>query len=231
MLNRRDLDRPENKDWAQPPTDAFPQQEFSWVDDQGGGLAILAQGLPEVSARKNDHGHVNLELTLLRAVGWLSRDDFADRKCSNAGPTLYTPDAQCLGLHRFLLSILPFQGDGIMAGVKSESARWRRPMPCRQGVAALAAPSSKGLLRGLSTQIAMSSLRSNAQGDGLLLRLYNLGDEIAEETLHTEFDIREAWQCNLLEERKTKLSPNGRRKLELKLGAFEILSLEILPQG
>ena len=227
MLNRRSLDRPENKDWAQPPTDAFPQQEFSWIDDQEGGLALLAQGLPEVSARKNSAGQLSLELTLLRAVGWLSRDDFVDRKCSNAGPTLFTPDAQCLGRHRFQLSLLPFQGDGIMAGVKSESARWRNPVPCRQGVAALAASSSKGLLWGLSSQIAISSLRRNAKGDGLLLRLYNLGDEIAEETLHTEFDIREAWQCNLLDVREEKCSKNGVRELIVSIKPHEILTIEI----
>ncbi len=226
MLNRRSLDRGKNEDWAQPPTDTFPQQDFTWVDDQKGGLAILAQGLPEVSAHKNTAGEVNLEVTLLRAVGWLSRDDFADRKCSNAGPTLYTPDAQCPGLHRFQLSILPFQGDGIHAGVKAESTRWRTPLPCRQGVAELASPSSKGLIWGLSSHVSLSSLRINSQCDGLLLRLYNLSDEIAEETLHTELDIREAWKCNLLEEREDKYSANGYRDLVVSLEPYEILTIE-----
>jgi len=227
MLNRRSLALVEHKDWAQPPTDAFPQQDFTWVDDEKGGLAILAQGLPEVSARKNAAGEVDLEVTLLRAVAWLSRDDFADRKCSNAGPTLYTPEAQCRGKHRFQLSMLPFQGDGISAGVKAESTRWRTPLPCRQGVAAMASPSSKGLIWGLSSQVSLSSLRTNSQGDGLLLRLYNLGGEIAEETLHTEFDIREVWKCNLLEEREVKYLDSGLRELIVSIGPHEILTIEI----
>lgn len=228
MLNRRSLDHVTNADWAQPPTDAFPQQEFSWVNDHDGGLALLAQGLPELSARRNSAGEVSLEITLLRAVGWLSRDDFADRKCSNAGPTLYTPDAQCLGTHRFQLSLLPFQGDGVAAGVKDESARWRTPLPCRQGVAALAKPSSKGLISGLSSRVGLSSLRTNSQGNGLLLRLYNLGDESLEETLHTEFDIEEAWKCNLLEERQEMYLISGPRELTVSVEPHEILSIELM---
>ena len=35
------------------------------------------RGLPEIAALPDQHGHITLALTLLRCVGWLSRDDLA----------------------------------------------------------------------------------------------------------------------------------------------------------
>ncbi|MGB5304485.1 MAG: glycoside hydrolase family 38 C-terminal domain-containing protein, partial [Gemmatimonadota bacterium] len=92
LVNRRGMPDPDiGADWVQPPTGTYPQQEYSLVQDETGGLALLNRGLPEVEARSRDDGTVELALTLLRSVGWLSRDDFDSRRHSNAGPTLFTP--------------------------------------------------------------------------------------------------------------------------------------------
>ena len=46
-----------------------------------------------------------IAVTLLRSVGWLSRDDFATRK-NHAGPFLETPKAQTIGEWEFDYSII-----------------------------------------------------------------------------------------------------------------------------
>src|SRR5205085_5765051 len=55
-----------------------PHRAFVDVSDERGGLAILNRGLPEYEAEAAEDG-VWLGLTLLRCVGWLSRDDLATR--------------------------------------------------------------------------------------------------------------------------------------------------------
>jgi hypothetical protein len=56
-------------------------------------------------------------VTLLRAVGWLSRDDLTYRT-GHAGPALATPGAQEKGHHRLHYSLL-------FHGADSPASRWR----------------------------------------------------------------------------------------------------------
>jgi hypothetical protein len=60
-----------------------------------GDLVVLGRGLPEYEAIPTRDG-LDLALTLLRCIGWLSRDDLATRP-GGAGPTIATPGAQCIG--------------------------------------------------------------------------------------------------------------------------------------
>jgi hypothetical protein len=50
-----------------------------------------------------------IALTLLRCVGWLSRDDFSNRR-GHAGPSLATPGAQMPGIWTFDYSLIPHFG-------------------------------------------------------------------------------------------------------------------------
>jgi len=65
---------------------------------------IANRGLPEMEALRTANGGAELALTLLRCVGWLSRDDFPTRQ-GQAGPQLPTPGAQCPGRHRIEVSL------------------------------------------------------------------------------------------------------------------------------
>lgn len=58
-------------------------------------VALLTRGLPEVQAFRRNNMAI-LAVTLLRAVGWLSRFDLRTRT-TGAGPMMPVPDAQCLG--------------------------------------------------------------------------------------------------------------------------------------
>ncbi|MCW2920222.1 MAG: glycoside hydrolase, family 38 [Thermoleophilia bacterium] len=78
------------------PTDVPWRQEPTQLDHcagavRAGGVLLAGRGIHEYEA---DAGQ--LELTVLRSVGWLSRNDIAGRP-GHAGPALATPGAQCRG--------------------------------------------------------------------------------------------------------------------------------------
>jgi len=73
----------------------------------GAGVAAFSHGLHEYEGVHAGDGLSYLELTLLRSVGWLSRDTIEGRP-GHAGPELATPDAQCIGQHTVTYGIAPY---------------------------------------------------------------------------------------------------------------------------
>jgi hypothetical protein len=86
------------------PVGATPQRSFATLDDGELALTVANRGSPEVEAVPEPDGTTSLAITLLRAVGWLSRGDLRLRP-GDAGPPLETPGAQVSGLHRAELSV------------------------------------------------------------------------------------------------------------------------------
>jgi alpha-mannosidase len=74
--------------WFQPPPTTFPHQ--GWVHNNG--ITVVAPGLPESEVTPDG----TIYITVVRAVGWLSRLDLKSRP-EPAGPGLRVPEAQCLG--------------------------------------------------------------------------------------------------------------------------------------
>jgi alpha-mannosidase len=90
---------------AEFPIGAVPQRSFATLLG-GGGLALTVanRGVAEVEALSEADGRGALALTVLRAVGWLSRADLRLRP-GPAGPGLPTPGAQGSGRHRVEVSL------------------------------------------------------------------------------------------------------------------------------
>jgi alpha-mannosidase len=160
----RSTQKPDASRWIHPAPDTFPQQ--GWVS--ANGLTVVAPGLPEAEVRPDG----TIALTLVRAVGWLSRIDLRTRP-GPAGPALPTPDAQCLCSIHAALSLL--------AGVDPSSAR-----DAEIGLRAVAAGSDPLVAAGVAlleiepSSLILSALKPPAKGDGAVLRLLN----------PTEHDIR-----------------------------------------
>lgn len=226
FLNARPLAPPSGEDWVQPHPGSYPQQDFSLLADEGGGLAILNQGLPEVHPLAGPAG-AGLSLTLLRSVGWLSRDDFLSRRRQNAGPTLPTPEAQCQGPQGARYALLPFAGDPLAADVKGASEAWRRPPLGSQGVTAGLVHGGASLFAKTNSRVAVSAIKRHEERDTLVLRLWNLSGEPASERLDFGRPLSAAWRCNLIEERGEALPPAGPAALELTLGPHAIVGLEV----
>jgi alpha-mannosidase len=97
-------------DWSERPTPEQPMRTFVAAkrpeSDGDAGLCVAVRGLREACVSPEGV----IAVTLLRAFGWLSRDDFSTRG-TGAGPAFPVPGGQCLGSHRFELSLIPFTGD------------------------------------------------------------------------------------------------------------------------
>ncbi len=96
--------------WIEQPRPEVPQRAFTDISAGNNGLMIANRGLPEVEVRQNSSGNGEIALSLLRCVGWLSRDDFSTRK-GHAGPAMETPAAQMPGEWSFDYSIIPHSGN------------------------------------------------------------------------------------------------------------------------
>ena len=88
---------------AERPIGATPQRRFASIAAGGLCLTVANRGSAEVEALPQSDGSTALAVTLLRAVGWLSRGDLHWRPVL-AGPPLETPGAQVPGRQRAELS-------------------------------------------------------------------------------------------------------------------------------
>jgi mannosylglycerate hydrolase len=226
LVHERALLPPAGEDWAQPHPGSYPQQDYSLLADARGGLALLNRGLPELHPLAGPAGAA-LSLTLLRAVGWLSRDDFASRRRTNAGPTLPTPEAQCAGLQVCHYALLPFAGSQLDADIKGASEVWRTPPLASQGVAAGLVPGGASLVQKENPRVAVSAIKRHEARDTLMIRLWNLGGEPARERLRLGRPLAAAWQVNLLEERGEAVPIDDPHQIEIELGPHAILSVEL----
>ncbi|MCL5318794.1 MAG: hypothetical protein M1503_11120, partial [Thaumarchaeota archaeon] len=125
---QRSIDLPAAADWKEPPAPTHPQQSFVTISDEKKSLTLINQGLPEYEALRTENGTA-LALTLLRCVGWLSREDLQTRK-GRAGPLIHTPEAQCLGKHefRYALLIIPQKEDETNKAVWQDAYNHNTPL-------------------------------------------------------------------------------------------------------
>lgn len=102
----RDIELPNQPNWLEKPSPTQPQRNFITLQDEKRGIAIINKGLIQYEARDEEKPH--LALTLLRCVGYLSKDGLDERNGLHCGPGLPTPSAQCIGHHIFEYAIYPY---------------------------------------------------------------------------------------------------------------------------
>ncbi|MBU2502881.1 hypothetical protein KJ682_16245 [bacterium] len=233
-LNRRPLERPRGDNWAQPAPATWPQQDFSLLDDGSAGLAILNRGLPEFETWAGPDGGAVFALTLLRCVDWLSRDDLPTRNDLNAGPTLFTPGAQCLDAQVFHYALMPFAGDPLAAGIREASERFRTPPLTGQGVAEGGRPGGGSLLEKTDPRTAVTAVTRAEKGGRLLVRLYNQSPASTIERLDLGFAALDALKLGILEDplpldRDPAAVVRGGRQIVVPLAPHEIATVAIEP--
>jgi len=230
-------------DGIEDPGATAPQQGFvllhadSSGDDgnkAGYGLALTNVGLHEYEAyRSADGTGTTVALTLLRCVGWLSRDDLSTRR-GGAGPQMAVPEAQCPGKHTFSYSLLPYAGAWQDVVAEARQAH----LPLRAVTASQASgplPSSASFLSLDAPGVQVSALKGAEDGDGIVLRLFNVGDDLASGTLrllHPAIRIErlslDERTIELLAEAEGADDP-GITQLPLDVGPHRIETLRIVP--
>jgi alpha-mannosidase len=158
------------------PVATAPAHRFVAVADGRRGLALLAPGFFEYEwTRRGD-----LLVTLLRAVGELSREDLPTRP-GHAGWPTPTPQAQCLGRHRIELALVAVQEEELAHGhvvathwedtFVPVSGHWIRDAGPLTPAPVDIALEGAGLV--LS---AVKPTQAGGPGGGLVLRCYNATD-------------------------------------------------------
>jgi mannosylglycerate hydrolase len=224
--------------WYQAPVPTQHQRRFSAVSDGRCGLAVLVRGLPEVEAVPTEAG-VELVVTLLRSVGWLSRDDLLARP-QGAGPAVATPEAQCLGAHRFELALCPFDGDlasdrlhraaeRFMAPPRTFVAGPRDPRPDLKPDLATAAadarPRDRAWRVALTPPLTLSAL-APARSGGTIVRLWNPATTRAQGRLEIDPAPRAVHRVRL-DETRLEPMPHEPGVIELDVGPSEVVTLEL----
>jgi alpha-mannosidase len=179
-----------------------------------GTLCVMSRGLPEYEAIPRAGGGVDLALTLLRAVGWLSRDDLTTRR-GGAGPPIAVPDAQGLGerVCEYALSLAGATGDAELVRAADDYRFELAEGPGRVDLA--------GLLEVEGERFACSALKGAEDGDGVILRLYNPGRVPG--WVRIGGAVREVERCRLDE------TLGERVDAPVALGPYEIATLRIRP--
>jgi alpha-mannosidase len=165
--------------WMEQPMGTYPQKAFVSVDSGASGLTIANRGLPEYEALDTADG-VEIAVTLLRCVGWLSRADLTSRR-GGAGPQLRTPGAQLHGRHAFEYSIIPHAGTWEQAEAHVLAVQHLRPMRARWNRHGLGRIEAQGMLLEIdSPAFHVSAIKRAEDGDGVIVRIYNATSSDAE---------------------------------------------------
>lgn len=215
---------PFDNSWAEDPRPESPQRAFVAVSNDTRGLLIANRGLPEAAVTPDG----DIALTLLRCIGWLSRDDFSTRR-GHAGPALETPAAQMPGKWQFDYTIVPFVAAEKLAAYRSA---WAFDAPLRALTASTHSgplPATMSFLRVQPDSFVLSAIKPAEDGQGWIARGYNATDQPIDVTLETWRPFAHVERVNLAEEglSEQELTLDG-ATVALKARPHEIVTLRLV---
>ncbi len=214
---------PFDETWVEQPRPEVPQRAFTSVSDGKEGLTVANRGLTEVEVLKNPAGNAEIALTLMRCVGWLSRDDFSTRK-GHAGPFLETPEAQMPGTWSFDYSIIPHAGD--WRNAYEQAYGFETPLRlARTGMHPGSLPNSASFIKVNSAEFVVSAVRQSEDGEGWLVRGYNITNDLIQVTLLPWRLFKKVEQVNLVEKKLAALKPDRDGSINLPVKGHEIVTI------
>ena len=209
--------------WVEQPRPEVPQRAFSSITDGKSGLTIANRGLPEVEALKNPAGNAEIVVTLLRCVGWLSRDDFSTRQ-GHAGPFLETPGAQMPGMWMFDYSIIPHAGDWEKAFAQAYAFETPMRIACT-GLHNGPLPASGSLVKVEPATFVVTAIKQSEDSRGWLVRGYNITGETIRVTIKPWKTFKKVEIVNLAEEKQIILKSDKDGRVAVTVSGYEIVSV------
>lgn len=241
---------PFDASWVEQPRPEVPQRAFTSVTDGEQRLTIANRGLPEVEVLRNAQGQAEIALTLLRCVGWLSRDDLVARPGHAGPPGVETPGAQMQGSWEFEYAIIPGSGadafeqayafqapllaleTGLHGGVLPARMAFLEVGPTPNGNF-VSAPSLKGGEKspfpsgeGTGERFHITAIKPAEDGRGWVARGYNLGEEDIQVRLKPWRVFRKARLVNLAEEKLRELEVAADGSVSVQVGGHGIVSVK-----
>lgn len=212
--------------WLEQPIGTFPQKSFTDVNNGTLGFMLANRGLPECEALE-EGGKVTLSLSLLRCIGWLSRNDLSLRR-GDAGPSVPAPEAQCLGHHVFEYAVIPHRGT--WEDVFQEAHYLNEPLRIiRSELRRGRLPSELSWIEVEPKLLVVSAIKLSERGDGIVVRIYNPSEKAIEGTCLLSLGVQRASFVNLNEEviSGAALDKKGAVRLTIRPKAIVSFLLEV----
>jgi 2-O-(6-phospho-alpha-D-mannosyl)-D-glycerate hydrolase len=208
------------------PVATAPAHRFVAHTSPTRGLAVFAPGFFEYELTPDGE----LLVTLLRAVGQLSRADLSTRP-GHAGWPAATPEAQDQGVHRWQLAVGPFRSPEISDGTVLP-ALWEdlflppRAIWLRQATTLRLVPLDCVLA---GQGIVFSTLKPAEDGDGVVLRCYNASGSPTTGSCRAPFELVSAARTQADEREAVPLTVEGGRTVRFTAGGHELVTLRLTP--
>jgi alpha-mannosidase len=220
---RRSIGVPESTEkWVEQPRPETHQGAFTDISNGKIGLTIANRGLPEVEALQNGE-HTEIALTLLRSVGWLSRDDMSTRQ-GHAGPGFETPGGQVQGKSVFEYSIIPHAGDW-RESCQPAYAFQTELRAIETGIHPGEIPTKGSFVSSSPESFVISAVKAAENGAGWLVRGYNISPEPIQVSLKPLHRFAHAAQVNLAEEEIFPLVMDGDESVNIPVGGHQVVSV------
>jgi alpha-mannosidase len=212
------------------PVSYAPTISFTEAGVDRSGAIIFGEGLMEYEALPADNGAgARLGLTLLRCVGYLSREDLVTRPSGHAGPGLPTPGAQCLGVHHFRAGFEPRGEAPAASALFRRAAAFVSPPHVVLAVGpggALPATEAFVRLEAPRGGVVLSACHQAAERESVLVRVFNPDDRPAALRLAAYKKAGHAFRVDFLENRHEELAiRNG--VVEVAVGPQQIATIEL----
>jgi alpha-mannosidase len=206
------------------PIGTVPQKTFTCVEHDGVGVAVLNRGIPEIEVTSGAEG-VGLALTLMRAVGWLSRGDLRMRS-GHAGPGLETPGAQSLGHHQFEYALTTYAGTHLSSNVVGCAHDFAYPPAATMTDRHAGDGTVPVLLTCDNPQVVVSAVTPSKHPQRLLVRCYNTSAAAQTTCLHVMRAVR-ARYVNFLEGARKKRLRGRDGEWQVTLAPAEIVTVQL----
>lgn len=210
--------------WVEQPRPEVPQRFFTDISSGKIGLMIANRGLREVEVLPGKDDSTEIAITLLRCVGWLSRDDLSTRK-GHAGPGLPTPGAQMQGVWHFEYSIVPHAGDWKNAFLQAYA--FNAPMR------AIHTDLHQGILNPQCAQVdckpdtfVISALKKSEDNHGWILRGFNIESQPIEVSIKPWQYFTNVTRVSLGEEPLAAMASDVNGFINLTVRPYEIISIK-----
>lgn len=220
---RRLIGVPENTEkWVEQPRPETHQGAFTDVSNGIIGMTIANRGLPEVEVL-NNNGSTEIAVTLLRAVGWLSRDDMPGRQ-GHAGPGFETPGGQVQGKSVFNYSIIPHAGNW-SAACQQANAFQTELRAIETGIHPGDVPAQGSFISSSSEAFIISAVKATENGKGWLVRGYNISSDTIQLGLKPLRRFPQAALVNLAEEEESLLPIANDGSVTISAAGHKIVSV------
>ncbi|MGD1821805.1 MAG: alpha-mannosidase [Pleomorphochaeta sp.] len=182
------------------PNTIFLGRELIDINDGDKGLSVLSKGLPEYTVKEENNG---ICLTLFRGVDWVAND--INTRIGDAGPLIYTPEAECLRQMTFDYAIYPHKNGYEEGGVVKEADKFNsdlKVLTTNKHKGSLNSDFSLLSISDTLDNIRVTSIKKADSSQSMLVRMYNSGENDTKVSLNSIHQLKSVKKTDFLENEK-----------------------------